>query len=150
MKTNAFAKGDSDNKPSETVEVSLLFCSAMAKPDMMKCAREVYHHALEEAVEFSANTNVKYIFDMFRFYNIDVRSWAVVQTADNCAMKKKVAKLLRIAHIACKSHLANREAKDMVLIFPDLQQTLDCIHETMSRCKQTLRNAALQSNIVEL
>ncbi|KAI0559108.1 Ribonuclease H-like protein [Gracilaria domingensis] len=105
---------------------------------------------IPEAVDFSASTHLDHLREMFLFYEVDVYEWMLCQTADNCAVNKKVAKLLGIPHVACKSHLLNLEVNHMVNITADLESTLTSVHETMTQCKQRLCNAALLRNIVNL
>lgn len=143
-------KADKINQTQDVVELTLLSCAPMGNTDTEDNNGSEEDYDVKEAVEFSAATHVKHIHDMFRFYDVDVKDWVVCQVADNCRVNKKVALLLGIPHVGCKSHLLNLEVNFMVRMVPDLEKTLDSIHQTMLQCKQRLRNAALLRNIVEL
>ena len=65
-----------------------------------------------------------------------MEDWAVFQTADNCSVNLKVAKLLRIPHMFLKNHILNLEVNMMVTQTQDLEQALITIHDTMAWCKK--------------
>ncbi|KAI0558985.1 hypothetical protein FGB62_173g00 [Gracilaria domingensis] len=104
----------------------------------------------DEAVRFTAETHAQHIQAMFSFYSVDPSKWIQFQVADNCAFKKKVAKLLKILHVACKNHLLNLEVNYMVRTLPDFSNVNDSVHCTMLECKHMLRNSALLRNLVDL
>lgn len=56
----------------------------------------------------------------------------------------------RIPIVGCKSHLLNSEVNFMVKEVQDIGRTLISVHETMTQCKQRLKNAALLRNLVSL
>lgn len=146
---NTDTAGMSGMVPSESVQLSLLSCSPMAQA-RENSEGEESEELLGEAVEFTARTHVAHMKEMFRYYDLDITKWAVCQVADNCSVNKKIATLLNIPHVACKSHLLNLEVNYMVEMTVDLHRTLEAVHETMSQCKQRLRNAALLRNLIDL
>lgn len=122
----------------------------MANVELSDGTEDDINLALEEAAAFCAEAHVEHIRSMFQFYEISVLSWAVCQVADNCNVNNKVAKHLQLPHVACKSYLLNLEVNYMVRMTSDLENNLASVHDTMTQCKQRLRNAALLPNVIDL
>ena len=103
----------------------------------------------EEAANFTSETHAAHIRDIFkRFYNMDLdeKDWITNQTADNVSSNKKLARLLKIAHVSCESHLLNNEVK---LWLKETAGTIngpgyvcDKVHETMIAVKNSNKNAS--------
>ena len=57
---------------------------------------------------------MKYIEEMFCNIGFDkVADFALAQVADSTALNPKIAKLLKIIHIACRNHCLNLACRDM-------------------------------------
>ena len=149
LKKEGKEDGCEDGTDGSKVRLSLISVSPMARTEAADGESEL--EVLDEtAVNFSARTHAEHIRNVFRYYDLDVETWAVCQTADNCSVNLKVADLLKIPHVGCKSHILNLEVNEMVKQNKELEGTLASIHETMSQCKKKLKNAALLRNLVSL
>jgi len=105
----------------------------------------------DEAVEFTAEAHVQFFKDTFSFYAIEnIYSWLVASIADNAKVNLKVARLLKVAHIGCKSHLLNLDVEAWVDSDVSLSSTLDSVHSTMKAAKAKLKNAAILRNLTHL
>jgi len=104
----------------------------------------------EQVVEFNAENHVRHFREMFDFYNISINDWVICQTCDNAPVNKKIAKLLQIPHVTCKSHALNLEVNYMTRLNHQLKTALNSVHETMLSCKQKLKNSALLRNLTDL
>lgn len=103
-----------------SVELALLSCSPRAHVESEEHSSDVLSEDCLEAVDFTAATHAKHVKNMFRFYDVDASSWVIYEVADNCAPNQKVAWLLNIFHVGCKSHLLSLEANYMVERTTDL------------------------------
>jgi hypothetical protein len=146
IRTAIHSAKDGTNTKVEIVELVLLSCSPMANTT----ETEEESNDDEEAVNFTADTHCNHFKSMFLYYEIDIGDWALCQTADNCAVNSKIARLLNIPHIGCKNHLLNLEVNRMTDRSADLTDTIETVHNTMLQCKQRLKNAALLRNLVVL
>eukprot|EP00171_Calliarthron_tuberculosum_P002931 IDg2931t1 len=103
-----------------------------------------------EAESFDADTHIRYLDEIFKFYSQDVYKWTTCSIADNCAVNKRLAFLLNVPHVGCMSHKLNSEVKEMVQRDASLARTIDSIHETMTNCKRRLKNRAMLRNLTHL
>lgn len=144
--------GAPDTGPTscETVKLALLSCSPMTNIELNDSNNEESELDIEEAATFCANTHATHIKSIFNFYDIKVLSSAVCQISHTCRVNKKVAKLLCIPHVACKSHLLNLEVNYMVRMISDWDTTIVSVHAKMLQCKQHLQNPALLRNVIDL
>ena len=105
----------------------------------------------DEAVKFTAQQHVAFFRTTFsEFYDIDLDDWVICQTADNCNVNKKIAGILGIPLVGCKSHLLNLEVNGMVTNNQDLDSVILSIQSTMAQCKRSIKNAALLCNVTPL
>lgn len=104
----------------------------------------------DEATDFDADTHFQHLEEIFGYFNQDVHDWAVCSIADKCAMNKRMARQLRVAHVSCMSNKQNLEVKNMVLDMPELDDTIPTVQETMLNCKRSVRNRAMLRNLMQL
>ena len=91
-------------------ELVLLACSPMAslsnERKSISSDNEEDEEDDEEAVKFTVEVHENFIKETFKYCNaIGYCKWIKAQTADNAAVNKRVAELLKIVHIPCKNHL---------------------------------------------
>ena len=139
----------------EVPELVLLACSPMAsllKDDKDTLSdNEGDKEDEKEAVKFTAEVHANFIKETFKYYDrINFKEWTKAQTADNVAVNRKIAELLGINHIPCKSHLLNSEVGCMTNNLPELQDILESVQTTMRQCKKSLKNAAVLRNLSTL
>ena len=74
------------------------------------------------ATKFNAEAHVKLFQQTFKHIHInEVSSFAIAQVADSTAMNPKIARLLKINHVACHNHCLNLRCKDMERDCPELK-----------------------------
>lgn len=113
-------------------ELVLLACSPMAslsnEEKVASSDNEDDEEDNEEAVKFTAEVHANFIKETFQYYSaIDYCKWIKAQTADNAAVNKQIAELLKIVHIPCKNHLLNSEVNYMTYRLPELKQILESV-----------------------
>eukprot|EP00171_Calliarthron_tuberculosum_P000936 IDg936t1 len=92
----------------------------------------------DEAEQFDAKAHLRHLVETFNLFKQNVYQWVLCSIADNCAVNKRLAKLLHVPHVGCMSHKLNSEVKEMVKIDKSLSKTIDSINETMSNCRRRL------------
>lgn len=134
---------DGEEHFKEELTMPLISLSPMSKVEMADdCEQEN-----TEATRFDAETHVHQLEDIFRFYNCDVHDWTLCTIGDNCAVNKRISRLLQVPHVGCMSHKLNLEVKAMVKRHHLLRSTIDSVQQTMSDCKRRLRNRAILRNL---
>ena len=73
---------------------------------------------VDEGVEtsaFNAETHASYICRTFaqHYDTVDFDKWCVAQVCDNASVNRRIAQLLDIKHVGCKSHQLALDVKDM-------------------------------------
>lgn len=114
--------------------VNLLSVSPMAKfrDPNSRNETDVDGDDVEETTVFNAQTQVNHFEEVFKeFYDVDIRDWAICQTADDVAVNKKIARILGIPHIGCKNYLLALQVSKMVNNNPELQSAIQSVHKTM-------------------
>lgn len=92
-----------------------------------------------------------HIKDVFAsYYGLDVKQWALAIIADNAAVNKKLASLLRIPDVACKSHLLNLQAERMVKQNTNMNEVIESVHKTLAGFRNSYKNRAVLSEYTEL
>ena len=90
LKKEGKEDGCEDGTDGSKVRLSLISVSPMARTEAADEESEL--EVLDEtAVNFSARTHAKHIRNVFHYYDLDVETWVVCQTADNCSVNLKVA-----------------------------------------------------------
>ena len=97
-----------------------------------------------DATKFNAEVHANYISNtLSEYYKTNVDNWVVCQTADNAAVNRRTARLLKIPHIPCKNHLLNSEVNVMINSDTALEATIDKVHQTFKDIKGSLKNMAV-------
>ena len=105
----------------------------------------------EDTTTFTAEIHIKLFQAIFKdFYHINVNAWAIFQTADNCSINKKVAKLTNIPHILFANHLLNSEIQYMISNTPVLAEVLDIVHHIMASVKSSIKNSSVLQTLINL
>ena len=76
--------------------------------------------------------------------------WAKAAIADNTTTNRKACRLLDIPHVGCNNHKFNLDIDEWARVDNSLCDTLESIGDTMKSSKNSLKNAALLSNITKL
>ena len=104
----------------------------------------------EETTYFSSKVHAHHFREIFDIYNVSLQSWLVCQVADNCAVNKKIAQILKVPHVGCCSHKLHLEATRMVDNNFTLLSVLNVIEKVMTECKSKLKNRSLLRNLSTL
>lgn len=84
---------------------------------------------------------------MFRLFDIDPATWIVCQITGNCNLNRSVARHLSIHHLGCLNHRLNLEMENMVEKDAGLGACVVSVRNTMTHCRDSLRNRALLRNL---
>ena len=105
-----------------------------------------------ETTRFNAEAHVNFVRTTFAEFcpSVDPDKWITCQIADNTSTNKRMARMMKIEHVGCKSHLLNLDVNDMMKEDAGLSKLIDQVHETMLSIKTKLTNAALLRNITDL
>jgi hypothetical protein len=76
-----------------------------------------------------------------------VSSFAISQVADSTAMNPKIARLLKINHVACRNHCLNLGCKDMKRDCPELKDIANKTQEVHRKVKASNKLTAELENI---
>ena len=133
----------------ESTEVEELCLPLLSVSPMAKVQQDGTLNA-EEAETFDAEIHLRHLEETFKYYEQDVRRWAVCSIADNCPVNKRIASLLNIPHVGCMSHKVNSEVKFMVKMDKTLENIIDSVHATMLNCKRRLTHRAMLKNLTDL
>jgi hypothetical protein len=76
-----------------------------------------------------------------------VSSFAISQVADSTFMNPKIARLLKINHVACRNHCLNLGCKDMKRDCPELKDIADKTQEVHRKVKASNKLTAELENI---
>ena len=134
--------------------VTLLSCSPMAKiddTDTEDTEVATTDTANQMSSQFNAQTHVEHFCEIFtEYYDIALSDWAKAAIADNTTTNRKACRLLGIPHVGCNNHKFNLDIDEWARADNALSTTLDSIGDTMKSAKNSLKNAALLSNLTKL
>ncbi len=100
------------------------------------------------ATKFNAEAHVKLFQQTFKHNHIDeVSRFAIPQVADSTAMNPKIARLLKINHVACRNHCLNLGCKDMERDCPELKDIANKTQEMHHKVKASNKLTAELENI---
>ena len=100
------------------------------------------------ATKFNTDAHVKLFQQTFKHIHIDeVSSFAIAQVADSTAMNPKIARLLKINHVACHNHCLNLGCKDMERDCPELKDIANKTQEVHCKVKASNKLTAELENI---
>eukprot|EP00957_Ditylum_brightwellii_P035804 2714716-Ditylum_brightwellii.AAC.1 len=100
-------------KENNVPEIALLSMSTLANKEIESEDGKTELDT-NEVVNFNAENHCHHSREMFDFYDLNLETWVICQTADNAAVTKKIARILQIPHVCCKSHCLNHKVNKMV------------------------------------
>jgi hypothetical protein len=100
------------------------------------------------ATTFNAEAQVKLFQQTFKHIHInEVSSFPIAQVADSTAMNPKIARLLKINHVACCNHCLNLGFKDMERDCPELKDIANKTQEVHRKVKASNKLTAELENV---
>ena len=102
----------------------------------------------DTATTFNAETHVKVFEDTFKHLGFnEVVDFAFAQVADSTALNPKIARLLRIVHVACRNHCLNLACQDMEKSSQDLSDLSAKTHENHKKINSSNKLTAALANV---
>ena len=102
------------------------------------------------ASNFNSETHVSSFIKTFAHLGFEkVSDFAIAQTADNTALNPKIARLLKILHIACRNHALNLACKDMEANDPELARMSEETQEAHHIIRGSNKLTATVHNVQE-
>jgi hypothetical protein len=100
------------------------------------------------ATKFNTEAHAKLFQQTFKHIHInEVSSFTVAQVADSTTMNPKIARLLKINHVACHNHCLNLGCKDMERDCPELKDIAAKTQEVHRKVKAHNKLTAELGNI---
>lgn len=104
----------------------------------------------DESSSFEAVNHVRHFESVFRFYDVDVHDWKLCSIADNCAVNKRLERLLDVSHAVIMAHKKNLEVHRMVSNDVVVQKMIESIHETIVLYNRKTTHRAILCNLTNL
>ena len=93
-----------------------------------------------EATSFDAETHVAFFRETFDAFDINFDDWCVFILAGNGRVNNRIATLVSKPQVSCMSHRLNFEINIIVLNSPQVNKTIQQIHEVMRYVKTHTKN----------
>ena len=104
----------------------------------------------DETTEFNSVAHIRQFETVFDLFHQDVHRWAVCLISDNCSVNLKISRLMELPHVGCLNHKLQLDIQDMIDSDSRLSHTINSIHQTMQKCKSSLKNRATLRKITDL
>ncbi len=148
---------DNGTSNSEDVPVvTLLSCAPMGKIDATDeedtdtAPIGIDSHE-ERSSKFTAEVHAAHFKQIFfECYGISLTDWAKAAVADNTTTNRKTCRILGLPHVGCNNHKLNLDMESWVTADNELKETLEKIASTMKSAKNSLKNAAILSELTNL
>ena len=99
----------------------------------------------------NAEVHANHFKKIFRsHYGLSVSEWGKACIADNTSTNRKTAKILNLPHVGCNNHKLNLDIEDWAKQDVALLDVLNSIGMTMKSAKNSLKNAAILSELTPL
>jgi len=97
----------------------------------------------DKDIRFAVSELATFTKATFRHFDIDVKWWALNQTADNTHLNPALAKAMRIQQVGCQSHKLNLDTNEMTKLDKVLEDPHANIFEVMMESRKSLKIAAI-------
>ena len=106
--------------------------------------------AYQQATRFNAETNIYFMNEAFKLYDMNFKEWALCLVSDNASTNKRVSFLTSIPHAGCCSHKLNLEVRERLRVHGELRNALESVRNTMIVAKSRLKNTSILRNLTDL